>query len=612
MSRLRLSDGAAPLLRRHRVFVALFAVGLLLRVLVTLAYTDVIMFYGDSWKYVEAAQRGIPSFNWPFGYSLLLRALSWTTSLRSVAIAQHVGGLCLALLIYRFLLARGVRTWVAAIATAPVLLDGYQIALEQYVMSETLFELLLVGGLVLALRRTATWVSVLGASGLFAAAMLTRAVALPVAIVCLVYFGVRRIGWQRVVAGTAVVVLAYAGYGAWFRHYHREFGITESNSHFLYGRVAPFADCRGLSLSEQERVLCKKLKSNTPTAYTWSGRSPFFTLAHRYGARHADAVASSFDRKVILHQPFTYLRVVTLDTLHFFSPVRTTSGGDFPVAAWRLPTRVVKRSGELGVSAMNFEGDWARPHVDTSLARAMLDYQRVAYTYGPLLAAGLLLAALAAVRRRGDPDEPVVAERIELALLVVVSGVLLVLPNATVLFDWRYLLPAIPVIPTATALAAGRLWPRRFAEVEPPLPPTASPRRELSAAVAGGVACLLALLAPLHHNTLYSGYVLAGAALSDLGAPVGRPLPIPGSPHLRYQMYEHGWLAEAEGHGTAKIPPGISAQLTDATWSQLGAPRACGHLEADPSVRWCYFARGLLTSPAGLQDLVPPLPQPRH
>ena len=46
-----------------------------------------------------------------------------------------------------FLLLRlGQRPWVAALATAPLLLDTFQLLIEQFVMTETLFELLIVGG----------------------------------------------------------------------------------------------------------------------------------------------------------------------------------------------------------------------------------------------------------------------------------------------------------------------------------------------------------------------------------------------------------------------------------------------------------------------------------
>jgi len=479
-------------------------------------------------------------------------------------------------------------------------------------MSETLFELLLVGGLLVILRRIATWFSVVAGASLLAAAMLTRAVALPIAVVCVLYLALRRVGWRRVAAGTAVVVVAYGGYGLWFRHYYGQFGITESSGHFLYGRVAPFADCHGLSLTRQEHELCKRLHGNTPTAYTWDPHSGFFTLADQFGPTHADAIASAFARKVIVHQPLTYLRVVALDTMEFFSPVRSTSGTDFPVAAWRLPTHIVKRSGELGVSAMSFNGNWSRPRVDRTLARALLDYQEVVYTYGPLLAGGLLLAGLAAARRLDRPHETAAATPLELCTLAAVAGVLLVLPNATVVFDWRYLLPAIPVTALAAALAAARLWPQQCAEPLQSQHGHATRPRMATSAATGLVVCLLVIVAPVHRNPLYSGYVLAGAATGNLGNPVHGPLPIPGSPHDRYQIYQRGWVAQAEPHGAVVIPPGITAQLTPTTWTHLGPPRACGHLRKDPSVHWCYFARGLLTSPPGLQNLIPPFRQRSH
>ena len=51
------------------------------------------------------------------------------------------------MLLYALLVRLGVpKTW-SALATAPVLLDGYQLNIEQYILTEALFELLLVSAL---------------------------------------------------------------------------------------------------------------------------------------------------------------------------------------------------------------------------------------------------------------------------------------------------------------------------------------------------------------------------------------------------------------------------------------------------------------------------------
>jgi hypothetical protein len=46
-----------------------------------------------------------------------------------------------------------VWAWLAALATAPLLLDSMQLVIEQYVMSDVLFQALLLAACLLLLRR---------------------------------------------------------------------------------------------------------------------------------------------------------------------------------------------------------------------------------------------------------------------------------------------------------------------------------------------------------------------------------------------------------------------------------------------------------------------------
>jgi hypothetical protein len=55
--------------------------------------------------------------------------------------------------VYLLLLRLGVWPWLAALATAPLLLDSMQLSLEQYVMSDVLFQALLLAACLLLLWR---------------------------------------------------------------------------------------------------------------------------------------------------------------------------------------------------------------------------------------------------------------------------------------------------------------------------------------------------------------------------------------------------------------------------------------------------------------------------
>ncbi|HUL27314.1 MAG TPA: hypothetical protein VLW44_16275, partial [Streptosporangiaceae bacterium] len=110
------------LAREHWLLALLLAAGLALRVAAQLAYRPAL-FYIDSVKYLFGAYPG----NEPPGYQLLIKPVLAVADPSLVAAVQHVVGLAMAVLIYLVLLRRGVPRWLAALATAPVLLDAYQL-----------------------------------------------------------------------------------------------------------------------------------------------------------------------------------------------------------------------------------------------------------------------------------------------------------------------------------------------------------------------------------------------------------------------------------------------------------------------------------------------------
>ena len=127
-------------LARHWLAAALLVAGLVLRILVQLAYRPAL-FYIDSARYLYNAG-GMD----PVGYKGPLRAILFLANFDAVAAVQHLLGLAMAVLLYLVLLRRGVPRWLAALAIAPVLLDAYQLQIEQMVMPDVWFEALIVAG----------------------------------------------------------------------------------------------------------------------------------------------------------------------------------------------------------------------------------------------------------------------------------------------------------------------------------------------------------------------------------------------------------------------------------------------------------------------------------
>ena len=86
-----------------------------------------------------------PDVTRPAGYAVFLKILEPLHSYAAVTILQHLMGLAVGVMVYALARHRfGVRPWIAALAAVPVLYDGFQIQLEHLIVSDVLFEFLLV------------------------------------------------------------------------------------------------------------------------------------------------------------------------------------------------------------------------------------------------------------------------------------------------------------------------------------------------------------------------------------------------------------------------------------------------------------------------------------
>jgi len=137
-----------PALRRHWLAAALLLAGLVLRIITQLAYRPALL-YIDTVKYLYSAWPGTD----PVGYKLPLRFILIFGNLNAVTVVQHLLGLAMAVTLYLVLLRRGCPRWLAALAIAPVLLDAYQLQMEQTIMPDVWFEALIVTGLAALLWR---------------------------------------------------------------------------------------------------------------------------------------------------------------------------------------------------------------------------------------------------------------------------------------------------------------------------------------------------------------------------------------------------------------------------------------------------------------------------
>ncbi len=247
---------AVPFARGHWLAAALLTAGLILRVLAQFAYRPAL-FYIDTARYVSNNPPGMD----PLGYGGVLRAISPAGGVAAIAAVQHLLGLAMAVTIYALLVRRGVARWLAALAIAPVLLDAYQLQIEQTIMPDSVFEALIVAGLAILLwhpaiswRRAAAGGLVLGASA--TVAQVGEALLVPAVIFLLAAGG----GWRRAVGRAAVLGAAFAApivaYPAGSDLITGSFFLSHTGVTSFYGRAAAAADCATIRLPAAERGMC--------------------------------------------------------------------------------------------------------------------------------------------------------------------------------------------------------------------------------------------------------------------------------------------------------------------------------------------------------------------
>ncbi len=444
------------MIRRHGPFLILLGFGVVLRVLVMVAYRPAI-FYIDSFaSYLLPLSTLHPTGPDPIGYDLyLLGPALQVGDLATVVAVQHLLGLGMAVAGYVLLRRKGAGRWLAALATAPVLLDAYQVQIEHNLMSDPLFEALVLAALVgLAWPGRPGWRHVAAAGLLLGLAATVRQVG-EVLILPLVLYAVRAAGgrWRRRVALGAVALaccaLPVAAYAQWYHGFTGRYALSHAGGNALYGRVAPFVDCAGLRLPVEEQILCPNAPLPVrpgPDFWAHDPTSPFFALQLDVGDR-ADEVARDFALRAIRHQPVDFLRSVGVDAVKVFAWRRADlSDADPPVDRWQFQTEfptfpdLVTVASVTELSHRYGSGD---PVAVAPLARLLRGYQlSVGYLPGPLL----LVALLGAWRRRE-------------ALLFLATGAAVLLAADVVMFSWRYQLLGFVLIPLAGARGVRRRSP---------------------------------------------------------------------------------------------------------------------------------------------------------
>jgi hypothetical protein len=463
----------APWYIQHRPFLVALGLGVLVRLLLHLAFSTAFNF-SDGPTYLRFIHNFRLSHVRPAGYPLLV---VYPLSLLSkkviyIAVLQHLMGLATAVVLYALMRRWAVGSTVAVLATLPVLFDGMQLSLEHSVLSDTLFELLLVLAIAaLGWNRRPTVGLALTAGLLFGVCVTVRLVGEPLILSGVGYCLLRGGRWRERVVTAAVLAAGFAvplaAYATWYHTQHGVYAIAQFTGKSLYLRSTSFVECSRLSIPKYQRVLCPREPVGQrldPTWYVWHSLETIPSLRPPPGVTKNEAIGE-FARAAIKAQPLDYIRTVLRDFALNFDVKRVDRFEYDTAYKWRLAHFVVSPPTPRTVESYRHHGG-DQLHVREPLGQVMALYGAVVYLPGPLLFGCLVLGLVGGfgVGRARDSGMR------SICLLTSITGAgLLLLPDITQEFVWRYQLPGVALLPLSAALAhtalggdlekaARRLW----------------------------------------------------------------------------------------------------------------------------------------------------------
>lgn len=454
----------SPGWRTELPFLVTLGVAAAVRLVVAFAFPPVFLM-SDGPDYLDIADHLAPSPNRPVGYSIFLRGLSEVSrSLVLVTSVQLVLGLLTAVVAYALLRRWGVRPWVATLATLPMLFDAMQLLLEHAVLSDVLFGLLVVTALAaLAWWPTPRWWTTVLGGCLLGLATLVRVLGEATGVLAALFLLLVATSWRARLGHAVLVLVAFAvpvtAYAAWYHHEIGAWAITQNSGRALYMRTTTFVDCEKVQVPSYERVLCPRdplSARRDPTWYGWHSTETVPRLRPPPGVTDEQAMRD-FAIRVIKAQPGDYVADVWRDFRLAFTSVNRNNHYEMTTSVkWKFAD-IVAYEKSSHYMRLAFESRLGGvPDARQPLADVMAAYGRMVFLTGPLALALVVVAAAGIVVRRQD-ERPSLRP---LALLTLTLPLTLILvPDVTAQFVWRYQLPLVWLLPLSAALGWTRLWP---------------------------------------------------------------------------------------------------------------------------------------------------------
>ncbi len=313
--------------RSHRLFTILVLLSLLPRILAARAFRPALL-TADSFLYMKDAVNSTLGVIRPSGYSFFLRVLEPFHSLLLITTIQHLMGIAIAVIVYGLLRYHGLPGWGAALAAAPTLFDTRQIALESYILPDTLYCLVIMLAVAVLLTKHTPRLWQCAVAGLLLAyASVLRGNGLPIVFVALAFMLARRVGWRALAAALAAAAIPLIGYAAAYDHSYGQFNITSSDGIFLWSRTTSFANCAIIKPPARLLPLCPSreksihvpppsawsvsslLAAPTSADYLWAPDVWWRHDAHPGINAYNDKLGRQFAIDAIKAQPLDYLRV---------------------------------------------------------------------------------------------------------------------------------------------------------------------------------------------------------------------------------------------------------------------------------------------------------------
>jgi hypothetical protein len=458
----------SALWRRHRLVTFAVLVAAIPRLLAMIAFRPALL-TADSFLYMREAVNHHLGVIRPAGYPMFLSMFTrWPHVLTLVTGLQHLMGIAIAVIVYGLLRYWGLPGWGATLAALPVLLDPREIALESFVLPDTLFCLVIMLAVVVLLTRSTPrpWQCAVAAL-LLAYATLLRGNGVLLVAAAGVFLLLRRVGWRALLIAAVAFVIPVGSYVLQYHAQNGQYNLTSSDGIFLWSRTTSFANCAIIKPPARLRPLCpdletpahedeaspawsvsNKLIQGSPADYLWAAGAWWRHDAHPGFSAANNKLGLDFAVDAIEAQPLSYLRSAAEDVALIFT------GTDRPEGQFTMSftpqARLASLPGFYQSYIREYAGTTENTHPVYPYASWMFAYEQPVWFPG-LAFLLVVLVGLAGVladwRRLGGPQFLPWA----LAVVIIVSPAML---TQTL---YRYALAAVPLACLAAGMSFLRL-----------------------------------------------------------------------------------------------------------------------------------------------------------